>query len=181
MILLVPLRTYCELNMTDQDDVLNDLGMMPSAENSGASTATFGNNSPDPTTTLAAALPTEALSSPEKSDIEFSSGNEWHQIPESQLPVGTGSTDKSWVEKIPEFPTNSTRWTRTSIVKSKSPRPSSGKSLSSSKYYTGSETGMGYPATKRTTELVKSKKEKGEYVSRTSLSLPKRSRERKIA
>ena len=55
--------------MTDHDDVLNDLGMAPSAENSGTSTATFGNNSPDPTT-LAAALPTtEAPSSPDKVKI----------------------------------------------------------------------------------------------------------------
>ena len=110
--------------MTDQDDLLNDLGMMPSAENSGTSTATFGNNSPDPTT-LAAALPTEALSSPNKSDIEFSSGNEWQQIPEAQLPVGTGSTDKSWVGAIPEFTTYQTKWTRMSKTKSESPRPSS--------------------------------------------------------
>ena len=99
--------------MTDHDDLLSELGMAPSAENSGTSTATFGNNSPDPTTLAAAALPTtEAPSSPDKSDdIElYSSGNEWQQVaevrrPDFLPPIGTDSSNKSWVPVVPEFPT----------------------------------------------------------------------------
>ena len=70
--------------MTDRDDLLSELGMAPSVNNSGTSTATFGNSSPDPNAIAAAMPTTEAPSSPGETrtdDIDLeSSGNEWNQL-----------------------------------------------------------------------------------------------------
>ena len=60
--------------MTDRDDLLSELGMAPSVNNSGTSTATFGNSSPDPSSHAIALPAAEAPSSPADTrtdDVEF--------------------------------------------------------------------------------------------------------------
>ena len=123
----------------DRDDIVSELGMAPSVENSGTSTATFGNNSPEQYA-YAAALPTaEAHSSPgeKHSDFEIdSSGNEdWQRVPDRPIflpPVGTDSSQRSWVPlALPEFPRQgkSSRLLKVSPSVSTSPRTPSNRSI----------------------------------------------------